>query len=468
VAIQYSRRVGVRGEILARARRLGGLAALAGLLGGTGCGLVLALDSLQYDAPQATDAAPSDGGPEPADAGSDVDTGDAADAAFDDETRWAAYRDPSWAGSYIAGPYDGRYVYFVRAIPDALNVPRVLRFDTDGDFTTPTSWVAFDPTSSFDLGANQAVSFDGRYLMLAGYRKHDAAPAVSGYVVRFDTTSPADFTNAAAWEVVDVRAIFPGLSVGLYTGGAAVDGSTYYPSAQGAGMFLQHQGDALDAGWSAYDPDGSIASAAAACIGPYVYFGPNNTGDFVRRYDVRSTFTDPSSWDSVDLAAFDPSLTGFYGAVSTPDNVYFTQLTPTTVDGGFDGHFRVVRHGGGDALDAGWETFPVDSVNPQASGYQSGVYDGRYVYFAPYPRAPSGGVIPGTVFLRYDTTEAFDASSAWTSFASQNVTGGTSYHSGAIFDGKYVYFAPRTSGSPIVRYRARDVKGAVPPRCSSF
>ena len=73
-------------------------------------------------------------------------------------------------------------------------------------------------------------------------------------------------------------------------------------------------------------------------------------------------------------------------------------------------------------------------------GYEGAVFDGKYVYFVPF-----GNEIGrhGEV-LRYDTTSEFTSVNAWSIFdaAANGVGDNPRGYFGAVFDGKYIYFAP--------------------------
>jgi hypothetical protein len=78
-----------------------------------------------------------------------------------------------------------------------------------------------------------------------------------------------------------------------------------------------------------------------------------------------------------------------------------------------------------------------------------GVFDGRYVYFA--PGSPRDG---STTLVRYDTTGEFGIASSWASvdmtpFIPAPAAGAT--YRGLAFDGHYLYFVPRV-GLAVLRY----------------
>jgi len=77
-------------------------------------------------------------------------------------------------------------------------------------------------------------------------------------------------------------------------------------------------------------------------------------------------------------------------------------------------------------------------------GFFGAVFDGRYVYFVPQK---NGTEHHGNV-LRYDTHGEFTASSSWSAY-NAGVTSGlrTVGYYGGVFDGRYVFFIPRTDGT---------------------
>lgn len=94
---------------------------------------------------------------------------------------------------------------------------------------------------------------------------------------------------------------------------------------------------------------------------------------------------------------------------------------------------------------ASWEAYNpgANGVGSGTKGFAGGVFDGRYIYFA-----PAYGPAPQEV-LRYDTSGVFNSASSWTTFlvtdagASTNTFG---YH-GAVFNGRYVFFVPIAESS---------------------
>ena len=89
-----------------------------------------------------------------------------------------------------------------------------------------------------------------------------------------------------------------------------------------------------------------------------------------------------------------------------------------------------------------WTTFDpsANGVGHDPRGYTDAAFDGRYLYFSPHAR---DGIYHGEV-LRFDTQAGFSDVSSWAAFdAGVNGVGTNPVgYVGAVFDGRYVYFAP--------------------------
>lgn len=108
-----------------------------------------------------------------------------------------------------------------------------------------------------------------------------------------------------------------------------------------------------------------------------------------------------------------------------------------------------------DAGDTSWQYYILTPLGAHATDFAGGAFDGRYVYYV-----PNGyGLV-----LRYDTTQSFGASGAWSTFDTSTLSGAAQQFAGAVFDGRYVYFVPHTGGasygSLVVRF---DTKGTFGP-----
>lgn len=224
-------------------------------------------------------------------------------------------------GGYQGGAFDGQYIYFAPWIDRTDNLHgEVLRYDTTGDFSAPSSWQKYDYGDDPDGCSQQAdppcVDPDGYhgawfhegYVYFAPQRKeHGASGESHGEVLRYDTLG--DFTSAGAWRTFDATAAAPPGARGGY-GGIVGDGN-------------------------------------------YIYFAPyhedNGWHGEVLRYDLSEGFTESSSWSVYEYATdpegcdADPDCTnpiGLQGVVSDGRYLYFS---PTNRDVS-DHHGEVLRY----------------------------------------------------------------------------------------------------------------------------
>jgi hypothetical protein len=94
----------------------------------------------------------------------------------------------------------------------------------------------------------------------------------------------------------------------------------------------------------------------------------------------------------------------------------------------------------------------IDGLN--STGYFGAVFDGRYVYFAPEQHA---SLDTHAVVLRYDTHSDFHAPSSYAAYDASRTNGlDVRGFYGAAFDGTYVYFVPRQLGTD--RYHSRILR----------
>ncbi|MFC1526659.1 LamG-like jellyroll fold domain-containing protein [Candidatus Latescibacterota bacterium] len=185
----------------------------------------------------------------------------------------------------------------------------------------------------------------------------------------------------------------------------------------------------------------------AICDGRYVYFSPqcNGTGrhGLALRLDTHGELSDPASWISCDAESTDSLDTrGYYGAVYDGRFVYYVPRTD-----GRTHHSRVLRHDTGHDFDdpRGWAAH--DAGVPIS--YQGAAFDGRYIYFAPGYHQDGG---PSGLVLRYDTHAPFDSSASYTLHDAAGTSGlACTCYDGAIFDGRYVYFAPLEEEGAVLR-----------------
>lgn len=116
---------------------------------------------------------------------------------FAERASWSTYCVTQTTGlpaiGWDGGAFDGRHVYFIPYY-DGVKVFHgyLLRYDTTGDFGSPSSWLAVDTGNAGGLqtiGFN-AGAYDGRYLYYAPWNDGSLFPAAllgHGRVLRYDT-----------------------------------------------------------------------------------------------------------------------------------------------------------------------------------------------------------------------------------------------------------------------------------------
>ncbi|MBX3230904.1 MAG: hypothetical protein KIT84_36205 [Labilithrix sp.] len=426
-----------------------------GILVLAGCSVVLGLDPPGYDEP----APSSDSGPE-------AEAPDAAEpnlpGRLDDPTRWSTYAGNG--GSYLAGPFDGRFVYFLRAAdfdgPDAgLTGSRILRYDTTAaTFDEPSAWLAFDPETAIGgtAGPHLAAIMDGPWLVVAGYQ--------DGVFLRYDTRlNPNDFSFGSSWQTFNATTLNAG-AVNYNTALPLNGGGTVYTNST-ALVPLTHKDESFDAGWTVGTPDAAAfecaATAEGACIGTQTYLGPSASAATacLARWDQTKPIGAETSWEAFDVAALGEEFAYVHGTIATAQHLYFTQYNTKDASA----PVKLLRRPHTGALDAGWESQPTNVKNPLTRGFIGGAYDGRFLYLAPYPVGTQN-----TIFTRFDTQGGLADPASWDIVVGAALAIPSTRYWGAVFDGQYVYYpayaALGAEQQPtFVRFKAYDQKIPVPP-----
>jgi hypothetical protein len=365
---------------------------------------------------------------------------DAGGVVFNDMTNvanWVLFDttmvDPGASG-YFGAAFDGRFVYF----SPVQGSPIALEYDTQGAFTAAKSWATF--MLGDDAGADKSfvgAAYDGRYLYLPPFGQ--PAPIMS----RYDTQGA--YTSASSWATVDLASVAPtgGTS---FAGAVFAAGHVYLPP-YGNSVALSFDTTAplaSSTSWEPFDATSLIGSGFLACSGTfdgrYVYFAPFSSGQ-VLRFDTSAPFSAGTSWTMFDATTIDPRATAFEGAVFDGQFVYFVpagaQFTATfTVR--YDTHQPFGQTGS-------WSSFDIKQLNASAGGYVGGAYDGRFVYYVPYGGAKG---LSGLV-ARYDTQGTFTMAAAWQTIDLTTIDPNAQGYAGAAFDGRYLYLSPNLSaGSP--------------------
>jgi len=280
-----------------------------------------------------------------------------------------------------------------------------------------------------------------------------------------------NFFNASSWSTNDPGEFQVGEEPDGYEG-VVFDGRYVYfvprLNSQGAhGEVLRYDTTGAfkdnEYSWSAYDPgDHGLGNdpdgySGGVFDGQYIYFVPSHNGTEdhgeILRFDTTEIFDDLSSWSAYDPGDDDVGTDpdGYYGGVFDGRYVYFAPYMDDGVS-----HSEVLRYDTDGSFDisSSWLTHDPGTLG----GYEGAVFDGRYIYFVPHWDEVVGS--HGEV-LRYDTTNGFNDLDSWTAYDPGDDGLGTDPdgYVDAIFDGRYIYFGPNYNGpgfhGEVLRYDTR-------------
>lgn len=293
---------------------------------------------------------------------------------FTEASSWEAY-DVGMPRSYQSAAFDGHYIYFcpghvaihkdsVETPPDC-DSPRVtgmsddyylagnsivLRFDTQGEFKSESSWSTYDAgnTSGLNTSDYDGGCYDGRYIYFV--------PLSTGAVLRYDTAG--DFADPGSWRAFDARPLGIEMCVG-----AVFDGN-------------------------------------------FIYLVPYGVSKTAVRFDTRGTFEDTASWSTYEMMRTEGlAAVGFDGGLFDGRYIYFVPY----YDGKDFFHGLLLRYDTTQPFEAAtsWSVHDAGEVEGlRTVGFNGALSDGRYFYFVPWQ---DGGSFPGRIVgngrvLRYDTT----------------------------------------------------------------
>ena len=147
--------------------------------------------------------------------------------------------------------------------------------------------------------------------------------------------------------------------------------------------------------------------------------------------------TDPSNWATLDLSQVSPAANGFYGAVFDGRYVYMVPDDYSVRDGvvtRYDPQLGFTA--------AGWTTYDLATIDARATGFFGGVFDGRYLYLAPF----ENGVGLDGFAARYDTQAELATPTSWQFFDMTGLDASAEGFYGLAYDGHYIYYVPDGSG----------------------
>ena len=262
-------------------------------------------------------------------------------ADFTKAAAWSAY-DAGMVGGlgtkgFVGASLHGQYIYLVPFGYTPIAHGRVLRYDTKADFKTASSWSAYDAGSTDGLNTKgyYGVARDARYIYFSPF--HDGT-SFHGRVLRHDTQG--DFSKSSSWAAYDASKT-DGMSTIGYKWGR-YDGRYVYfvpfrdtQNRHGRVLRYDTQGDFKKAGsWAAYDAGKTDGLDTKAYVGAiydkrYVYFIPysgENNSFHARalRYDTKADFKKSSSWSAFDASSIGGMVTkGYKGGAFDGRYVYY-------------------------------------------------------------------------------------------------------------------------------------------------
>jgi hypothetical protein len=288
--------------------------------------------------------------------------------------------------SFIGGVFDGRYVYLVPNSSRTTPSGQITRYDTTLSFSNSTSYSIFDMTTvqTNSKGFIGGV-FDGRYI----YYVPNANTAAFGLVVRFDTT--LQFTSTTSYAVFDMAANINSNSAGFSTG--------------------------------LYD-------------GRYIYFVPNtnNSSYFgqITRYDTTLSFLTSTSYSVFDTTTVQTNSKRFGDGVFDGKYLYFIPMQ--TASGQITRYDTTLSF----STSTSYSVFDTTTVQSLSTGFQTAVFDGRYIYLCPFNNSTFFGQV-----TRYDVTLPFGLTSSYQAFDTASVQSNSVGFRSSMFDGRYIYLIPR-------------------------
>jgi hypothetical protein len=298
---------------------------------------------------------------------------------------------------------------------------------TYNDVTDQSKWESFDVIAWSGVSSFSSAAWDGKYVYFI--------PSTSGVLVRYDTTGA--FGSSSSWSKFDMSTASSNLSAGF--SGSAVDqqGILYLMPYQGvAGRYDTTASFTATTSYNAFAVSSTFDSgitlfAGVAFDGHYIYPATEYNGFYATRYDTTASFASANSW-SQEVVQASNFTKGGIGAVFDGTYVYYGA-------GGDAFFWRYDTTQSFTNTGTAWTTYAPNGLGN--TRYGGGCFDGRYVYWA--PADPLSQFLPA---VRFDTTKNFGDAASWSSYPLYPSSSGNYTWSGAIFDGRYVFFIP--FGSP--------------------
>lgn len=172
-------------------------------------------------------------------------------------------------------------------------------------------------------------------------------------------------------------------------------------------------------------------------------------------YHVDGSFTNSANYDAYDLTQLvDPAAGGFCGGVldeaGNADYLVplYNMLNGVEVPNGLAVQIDLTQDL---SSAAAYKKFDITTLGLSTIGYCDGIAANGYVYFV--PAAQKGHVFNGN-FLRYDPSQSFTNSSAWSSFDLTQVNANAAGFQSGAFIYPYIYLVPYFQ-TIMIRYDTR-------------
>ncbi len=418
-------------------------------LAADGCGSFTGTDGTAAPGADAGDVA-DDAAPAPGAVLVDPDGGASYAASLSDKTKWEAVNLSMFvakATGFRGGTFDGHYMYLA---PDTGT--NFLRFDTRGSFSSSGSWTAHDlgPTAREYFG----MGFDGRFVYASPF--DDDNGSAMGTLVRYDTM--LDFEMPTSWDSYN-------LGAGRFIGVGRGSDHMFLSPRGGPSIAVLAAGASPDGGLtlaSAGSP--RLGYRGGVFANGYYYLAPFQqndesapSGNVLRFADSKAAF-DPASAESFDYSAKsgNQSTRGFGGAVTDGRYVYFVPFLAAAYLGVVLRYDTTLPFNNVDS----YAVFNITVALGQktARGFIGSAFDGRFIYFVP----AMDDTETNTFVVRYDTRSGFNTIASWQLFDLHGVDVKAGGYWGAVFDGEYVYLAPY-SKTVMLRFHARTPSALPPP-----
>ena len=173
--------------------------------------------------------------------------------------------------------------------------------------------------------------------------------------------------------------------------------------------------------------------------GRYIYYAPANSDTFIRFNTQGTSFTTAADWQQMSMSTAQGSAPGNFNFNAPLFDGRYIYYTPC----GGNTFIRFDTQGTSFTTAADWQKISVSTVQGSAAvseSYNGAIFDGRYIYYAPANSA---------TFIRFDTQgTSFTTAADWQQMSMSTVQGSAAVsesYVGATFDGRYVYYSPSDS-----------------------